>query len=50
MVEFDVPKDVIEDLSRMFLPEIQAFYASDEGKEYFAKWTAEQEKTKKSAR
>lgn len=36
--ECNVPKDVIESLAETFLPEIRAFFESEEGKKEFKKW------------
>ena len=36
--ECNVPKDVIESLAETFLPEIRAFFESEEGKREFEKW------------
>ena len=40
-----IPKDVMESLARALLPEIRAFYESEEGKEAFEKWKAERERS-----
>ncbi len=35
----------MESLARALLPEIRAFYESEEGKESFEKWKAERERS-----
>ena len=42
----DIPKHELEILARHFLPQIQAFFESEEGKKEFAQWQAEQVKLK----
>lgn len=42
--EMEIPDYVIEDLARTFLPDIIAFYESEEGKRLYAEWLAEQKK------
>lgn len=42
-----IPKHVIEDLTRTFLPRIQAFYATEEGRQEYAEWEAKQAKESK---
>ena len=39
--ECNVPKDVIESLAEAFLPEIRAFFESEEGKREFEEWKRE---------
>lgn len=34
----EIPNYVIVSLAKLILPDLQAFYYSTEGKEYFAKW------------
>jgi hypothetical protein len=41
-----IPIYVIQSLARCMLPDIIAFYESDEGKKEFARWKAEQEQLK----
>jgi len=38
-----IPKHEVEALARIFLPEIQKFFESEEGKKEFAEWKAQQE-------
>ena len=40
----NIPDHVIESLARCLYPAVVAFYESEEGKQEFAKWKAEQEK------
>ena len=47
--EAQIPDEVIRDLARFFLPNIIAFYQSEEGKAEFAKWKAEQEAANNSS-
>jgi len=42
MTTTKVPDYQIEALARCLLPEIQKFFESDEGKQEFEKWKAEQ--------
>lgn len=42
----DIPKHELEILARHFLPQIQAFFESEEGKTEFDEWQAEQAKLK----
>lgn len=37
-----VPKHELEILARHFLPQIQAFFESEEGREEYEEWLAEQ--------
>ena len=37
----EIPQYVIEGLARMILPELRKFYESEEGKEFFEKYKAE---------
>lgn len=41
----NIPQHVIEMVARCLLPEIQAFYESEEGQREFAEWKAQQEAT-----
>ena len=41
----NIPQHVIEMVARCLLPEIQAFYESEEGQREFAEWKAQQETT-----
>lgn len=38
----DLPEYVIEDIARCILPDIIAYYESEEGQKEFEKWKAEQ--------
>lgn len=40
--ECNVPKDVIESLAETFLPEIRAFFESEEGRREFEEWKSTQ--------
>ena len=40
--KWDIPKHEIEILARHFLPYIQAFFESEEGREEYAAWQHEQ--------
>ena len=40
----NIPDHVIDSLARCLYPAIVKFYESEEGKQEFAKWKAEQEK------
>lgn len=42
----NVPQYEIEKIARILLPDIQAYYASEEGQREFAEWKAEQERLK----
>ena len=42
----NIPKHELEILARHFLPQIRAFFESEEGRKEFAEWEAEQEKLK----
>jgi len=44
--KWNIPDNVLESLARCFLPDIIAFYETEEGQEYFAQWKAEREKKK----
>lgn len=39
----DLPDHVIEEIARCILPDIIAYYESEEGQQEFQKWKAEQE-------
>lgn len=41
-----IPYHEVEALARVLLPEIQAFFESEEGQREFAEWKAQQEKDK----
>ena len=41
-----IPYHEVEALDRVLLPEIQAFFESEEGQREFAEWKAQQEKYK----
>jgi len=41
-----IPLHEVEALARVLLPEIQAFFESEEGHREFAEWKAQQEKDK----
>lgn len=41
-----IPQHEIEILARHFLPQIRAFFATEEGRKEFEEWKAEQEKIK----
>ena len=38
-----IPQHEMEDLARVLLPEIEKFYASEEGQRQFAQWKEEQQ-------
>ncbi|MDE6456022.1 MAG: hypothetical protein K2L38_09000 [Dysosmobacter sp.] len=40
-----IPKHEVDALARVLLPEIQAFFESEEGQKEFAEWKARQKKT-----
>ena len=40
-----IPRDVMKSFARAFLPEIEIFYSTEEGKEAFEKWKAERERS-----
>lgn len=42
---FKIPKHELEALGRCFLPDIIAFFESDEGKKEYEEWETEQEKS-----
>lgn len=41
-----IPLHEVEALARVLLPEIQAFFESEEGQREFSEWKAQQEKDK----
>jgi hypothetical protein len=41
-----IPVHEVEALARVLLPEIQAFFESEEGQREFAEWKAQQEQDK----
>ena len=41
-----IPYHEVEALARVLLPEIQAFFESEEGQRDFAEWKAQQEQNK----
>ena len=41
-----IPYHEVEALARVLLPEIQAFFESEEGQQEFAEWKAQQEQYK----
>ena len=41
-----IPSHEVEALARVLLPEIQAFFESEEGQREFAEWKAQQEQNK----
>ena len=41
-----IPNHEVEALARVLLPEIQAFFESEEGQREFAEWKAQQEQNK----
>nr|WP_325302047.1 hypothetical protein [uncultured Dysosmobacter sp.] len=41
-----IPYHEVEALARVLLPEIQAFFESEEGQREFAEWKAQQEQEK----
>ena len=43
-----IPRHEMEALARVLLPEIEKFYASEEGQRQFAQWQAEQAKSQKA--
>ena len=44
--KWNIPKHELEALARCFLPDIQAFFESEEGQREFAEWKAQQEQDK----
>ena len=51
VLKSDIPKSELESLARCFLPSIQAFFETEEGKREYEEWKAGQEiiKANKSA-
>ena len=46
MGECKVPDSVIDSLSRLFLPDIQAFFETEEGLKAYEEWKSDKQKTK----
>lgn len=46
--ELGIPKDKVEAIAEMILPDIIAFFQTDEGKKVFEKWKKEQVNKEKS--
>ena len=44
----NIPQHTIESIARRLLPDIMAYYQTEEGQREFAEWKAEQEKLKTS--
>lgn len=42
-LDIKIPKDVLEAIARCFLPDIIAFFESEEGRKEFEKWKRQQE-------
>lgn len=40
-INWNIPDDVLESLARCFLPDIIAFYETEEGQKYFEEWKAQ---------
>ena len=40
--KFNIPKQELEILARHFLPQIQAFFESEEGRKEYEEWKVEQ--------
>ena len=45
--ELGIPKDKVEAIAEMLLPDIIAFFQSEEGKKVFEEWKKEQEEKQK---
>lgn len=45
--ELGIPKEKVEAIAEMILPDIIAFFQTEEGKEVFAEWKKEQEEKQK---
>lgn len=45
--EFGIPKDKVEAIAEMILPDIIAFFQTEEGKKVFEEWKKEQEEKQK---
>ena len=48
--ELGIPKDKVEAIAEMILPDIIAFFQSEEGKKVFAEWKKEQQEKQKKER
>ena len=48
--ELGIPKDKVDAIAEMILPDIVAFFQTEEGKRVFATWKMEQEKRNKEIR
>ena len=46
-VQFGIPKDKVEAIAEMILPDIVAFFQTEEGKKVFEEWKKEQEEKQK---
>ena len=46
MGECKVPDSVIDSFSRLFLPDIQAFFETEEGLKAYEEWKSDKQKTK----
>lgn len=46
MGECKVPDSVIDSFSRLFLPDIQAFFETEEGLKSYEEWKADKQKSK----
>lgn len=46
--EFGIPKDKVEAIAETILPDIVAFFQTEEGKRVFAEWKKEQEERQKA--
>ena len=44
--KWKIPKHELETLARCFLPDIQAFFESEEGRKEYEAWKKEQDKIK----
>ena len=44
--KWNIPKHELETLARCFLPDIQAFFESEEGRKEYEEWKEEQNKIK----
>ena len=45
-----IPKHVLESLAKTFLPDIIAFYESEEGQRKFQEWKQEEERLKQESK
>ena len=43
-----IPRHVLESIARCLLPDIQAFYESEEGQREFAEWKKKQQEQKEN--